>query len=580
MKKILFTFLFTTLSILIFAQTWQTKLDSRLQVNLQATATFDVLILLNQQADVSTAHFIKDKAKKGTFVFQQLQTTTATQNNVLQYLHTENIPFQSFWVVNAVWANPNRTQLEYLANLTEVAQIVENSNYEMENPIELSKRELENFAKDPTIEWGIQNIQADEVWAMGYTGQGVIVGGQDTGYDWEHFGIKSKYRGWNGTEADHNYNWHDAIRAYSDLHNSQMNDCGLDVNVPCDDHNHGTHTIGTVVGETEDSKFGVAPDAQWIGCRNMERGYGSLQTYLECFQWFLAPTDLDNLNPNPAKAPHVINNSWGCPTMEGCNTSNFIFLETAVNNLKSAGVVVVASAGNDGSDCETIQNPAAIFENSFTVGAIDQDDTLAWFSSRGLVTIDGSNRLKPNVTAPGIFVRSSIRDDKFATWAGTSMAGPHVVGLVALLISADPTLAGDVDRIEDIIEQTAIPHTLDETCGTASGMVIPNPFYGYGNINALSAVNYLLANPINIGENHLTLYPNPVHDILTIKMPNLIGTAQLQLFAANGAFILEKSYDLSGGNKIRQLSMQHLPKGIYFYRLTNGVHTFRGKVVK
>jgi serine protease AprX len=92
-----------------------------------------------------------------------------------------------------------------------------------------------------------------------------------------------------------------------------------------------------VGGPNNDSIIGVAPEAKWIGCRNMEEGDGTPSTYIECFQWFLAPTNLSNLLPDPTQAPHVINNSWGCPVSEGCNTGNFMAMELAVNALKSAG---------------------------------------------------------------------------------------------------------------------------------------------------------------------------------------------------------------------------------------------------
>ena len=126
-----------------------------------------------------------------------------------------------------------------------------------------------------------------QVWAMGYKGQGVVIAGEDTGYQWEHPALKNTYRGWDGTTADHNYNWHDAIHEISPLHNDPMpdpslNSCGLDVQYPCDDGSHGTHTMGTMIGEEGPNQIGVAPGAKWMACRNMERGYGSPTTYIEC----------------------------------------------------------------------------------------------------------------------------------------------------------------------------------------------------------------------------------------------------------------------------------------------------------
>jgi len=241
------------------------------------------------------------------------------------------------------------------------------------------------------------------------------------------------------------------------------------------------HTMGTMVGDDgEGNQIGVAPAASWIACRNMEEGWGTPSTYIECFEWFIAPTDLNNENPDPTKAPHVFANSWSCPESEGCNSSNFAVMEQVVNNVKNAGIVIVVSTGNAGNQCGTVDRPAAMYENSFSVGATRPNDTIAGFSSRGPVEIDGSGRLKPNISAPGTSVRSSVLNGNYAAYSGTSMAGPHVAGVVALLISAKPELAGQVDEIEDILEQSAVPKHTDENCGGIPGTNVPNNTYGYG----------------------------------------------------------------------------------------------------
>ena len=182
----------------------------------------------------------------------------------------------------------------------------------------------------------------------------------------------------------------------------------------------------------------------------------------------------------------MINNSWYSDATEG--TTNLFVFQTAVENLRAAGVVVVVSAGNQGSGCSTITSPA-IYDASFAVGATDSGDNIAGFSSRGPVTVDGSNRLKPNVSAPGVNIRSSVPVNSYAGgWSGTSMAGPHVVGLVALLISAHPELKGRVDGIERIIEHTAVPRTSSQSCGSVPGTAIPNNIYGWGRVDALAAL--------------------------------------------------------------------------------------------
>jgi serine protease AprX len=296
---------------------------------------------------------------------------------------------------------------------------------------------IANFGLTPStphvVEWGVQNVNAPQVWAMGFTGQGIVVGNQDTGMRWAHNALKPHYRGWNGVSADHNYNWWAAIH-------SGGGSCGPNNQAPCDDNGHGTHTTGTTTGDDgAGNRVGVAPGAKWIGCRNMDQGNGTPATYTECFQFFIAPTDLNGQNPNPALRPHVMNNSWGCPVSEGCTTR--AELEMIVNNTQAAGIFVEVSAGNAGPGCSSVNDPPAIYEASFSTGAIDITNTLASFSSRGPSTFYTPNILKPNISAPGVNVGSSTRtsDTSYGNLSGTSMAGPHVVGIVALLWSARPS---------------------------------------------------------------------------------------------------------------------------------------------
>jgi hypothetical protein len=220
----------------------------------------------------------------------------------------------------------------------------------------------------------------------------------------------------------------------------------------------------------------------------MNSGVGSPATYTECFQWFAAPTDGNGMNPDPTKAPDVINNSWGCPAFEGCSADT---LQTVIENVRAAGIVVVASAGNDGPSCGTVRDPPPLYDASFSVGATDSTDTIASFSSRGPVTVDGSNRRKPDVVAPGLSVRSAWPGGTYATASGTSMAGPHVAGLVALLLDARPDLRGRVDEIEAILERSAVPRTPGQSCGgDVIGVSVPNHVYGHGRVDALDMLQH------------------------------------------------------------------------------------------
>lgn len=462
------------------AAEWEAKVDPWVLTTANGKAT-EFLVFLGEQADLSAAYALTNKADKGAYVYDALIATAArTQRPVINALEALGLQYQTYWIANMIWVRGDLAAVQALAQRPDVAHIYANPAVRADLPA--LPAAAEDIAPN-TIEWGVQKVHAPDVWALGYTGQNVVVGGQDTGYDWDHPALKNQYRGWNGGAANHNYNWHDAIHSGGGI-------CGPDSQVPCDDHGHGTHTMGTMVGDDGGSnQIGVAPGARWIGCRNMNQGVGTPATYGECYQWFIAPTDLNNQNPDPSKAPDVINNSWGCPPSEGCTDPNVLL--TVVNNVHAAGIVTVHSAGNSGSSCSTVNEPAAIYEASFSVGATDSSDNIASFSSRGPVTVDGSNRLKPNVSAPGVNVRSSLPGTGYGNLSGTSMAGPHTVGVIALIFSAAPDLIGNPDAVETLFEQTAVPRTTTQTCGGIPGDQIPNNTYGFGRVDALNAYNGL-----------------------------------------------------------------------------------------
>jgi uncharacterized repeat protein (TIGR01451 family) len=461
------------------ASDWHGKVDPWV-LDMAARGDTEFLVQLREQADLRGASALSAKSEKGAFVRDALESIAErTQAPLRRLLASRGVEHRAFWVANMIWVRGSARLVEELAAREDVFHIYANPRVHLDAPVQRGNSEQ---ASVPTgIEWNITKVHAPDVWALGYTGQGAVVAGEDTGYQWDHPALKGKYRGWNGTSADHNYNWHDSIHSGGGV-------CGPDAQAPCDDFGHGTHTMGTMVGDDgAGNQIGMAPGAKWIGCRNMDQGNGTPATYTECFQWMIAPTDLQNMNPDPTKAPHVINNSWGCPPSEGCTDPNV--LKLVVENTRAAGIVVVVSAGNSGSGCSSVDTPAAIYAASFSVGATDSSDTIADFSSRGAVTIDGSGRLKPNVSAPGVGVRSSVPIDSYDVFSGTSMAGPHVAGLVALLLSAAPGLAGDPNAIEPVITASCVPRTTSQSCNGIPGSAIPNNTYGWGRVDALAAAN-------------------------------------------------------------------------------------------
>ena len=467
---------------------WMSKADPALLAETAGGATAEFLVVLDAQGDLSGAARLGDKVARGQYVYATLTAVAArTQAPLRALLDARGATYRAYWVTNMLWVRGDRGLVQTLAARPEVSYVYANTaqRVALPEPAVAAPR-----AAPDDIEWNIELVNAPQVWAAGVTGQGVVIGGQDTGYDWEHEALQAQYRGWDGSTADHDYNWHDAIHK-NDPHTGSGNPCGFNSAVPCDDQGHGTHTMGTMVGETATRQIGMAPGARWIGCRNMEQGWGTPATYTECYEWFIAPYPIGG-NPmtdgDPARAPHVINNSWSCLEVEGCTADDVLL--AVVEAVRAAGIVTVHSAGNTGSNCGSVENPAAIYDASFTVGATNEEDNIAGFSSRGPVLADGSARRKPDIVAPGIGVESSYPGG-YASLSGTSMAAPHVAGLVALLISAEPSLAGDVDALETAITQTALHLTSDEGCGGDTPTSVPNNVYGWGRIDALAAYESL-----------------------------------------------------------------------------------------
>jgi len=445
----------------------------------------EFFVVLADQANLSAARALPSKVEKGRFVHDALWNTSQnTQGPILRWLWERGIEHRSFYIVNAILVRGTREIAQTLAARTDVARV--EGNPEIQNvlpqPTTTAISPQPSAGERPkTIEPGIAYTHAPNVWALGFRGQGITVAGADTGQRWTHNALKPQYRGWDGQNANHDYNWHDSI------HDSVGNPCGNDSPQPCDDNGHGTHTIGTVVGDDgAGNQIGMAPGAKWIGCRNMDQGNGTPARYIECMEFFLAPYPV-NGNPNqgdPLKAPDITSNSWVCPPSEGCSANT---LQAAVEAQAAAGIMMVAGAGNDGSNCSTIMYPPAIYGASYTVGALNTGtDTIAGFSSRGPVTIDGSNRLKPDITAPGTNTRSSYNtsDNAYVSLSGTSMATPHIAGAMALLWCARPELRHDIPGSRTALDNAA--HFIASTqCGDSGP---PNNVYGWGRVDISAAV--------------------------------------------------------------------------------------------
>ena len=449
----------------------------------------EFFVVLAEQADLTGAAALPTKNEKSHYVHDTLwNKSQATQGPLLQLLRERGLEHQSFYIVNAILVKGGREIAEMLAARPDVARVEGNPHIQNSFPQPAAAADVPSQPATPAaIEAGINYTHAPSVWALGFTGQSIVVASADTGVRWTHNALKPHYRGWDGITADHDYNWHDSIHTGGGV-------CGPDSPQPCDDFFHGSHTTGTAIGSDGGAnQIGMAPGAKWIACRNMDQGVGTPARYMECMEFFLAPYPVggDPGQGDPTKAPDITINSWGCPTSEGCSINT---LQAAVEGQAAAGIMMVVAAGNSGSACSTVTDPPSFYEASYTAGALNTGtDTIASFSSRGPATVDGSGRIKPDIAAPGTNTRSASNssDNAYAFASGTSMATPHIAGAMALLWSAVPSLQNQIDASRAALNNAAV-HISSTQCGAAGP---PNNVFGWGRVDIFAAVTSATPTP-------------------------------------------------------------------------------------
>jgi len=458
--------------------------DDRIFRGLAAGERTPFLVVLKDRADLADARTIADRRERRRVVYEILRARAEVAQAALrQRLEAAGVTYRPHFLVDMIEVEGDAGLAAELAGRSDVESIAADLPAAMSRPRPAGPDAAPR--QSDVVEPNVAKVRAPDLWDLGFEGQGVVVGVADTGFQWNHPALVGQYR---GNAASHDYAWHDAI------HDAAVgNPCGSDAPAPCDDEGHGTGTAGLAVGDGgPGNRIGVAPGATLIGCRNMDRGVGTPARYTECFEWMLAPTDSRGLEPRPDLGADVINNSWTCPRSEGCTDPGV--LRTVVDNLRAAGIAVVFAAGNDGSEldgvpaCFTIDEPPSIYGSAITVGATSLDDAIATFSGVGPVALDGSNRLKPDLVAPGVALRTSAPSNVYAeSFTGTSAAAPEVTGAIALLWSAAPEMAGDVDRSEQALERGAAALTASVSCGGYSGENVPNPVYGWGRLDVKAA---------------------------------------------------------------------------------------------
>lgn len=417
-----------------------------------------VVIYLHEQADPDAATDGAPGADetRARVVSALQDTATRSQAPLIPYLDEAKTTgdveqYTQFWIVNAIAVQARPAVIHKLAARPEVAS-VRLDHYRQWITEEIPNLKSQITHLQPSIqnsqspEWGISKIRADEVGSsLQISGTGVVVAGVDTGVDWLHPALQANYRGYNPhSPANHADNWHDAT--------------DLGAIYPVDDNGHGTHTMGTIAGR---GGIGVAPGAQWIAVKVLNRAGGAYDSWIHAgFQWLLAP------GGDPGMAPDVVNCSWG-------NDNGYLTtFQADLQTLRAMSIFVVFSNGNKGPIAGTVGSPASLPE-AFAVGATDEYDLVTYFSSRGPSPWE---EIRPHVTAPGVNVRSSMPGGGYGLKQGTSMAAPHVSGIAALLRSVSPTLS--ITRTAYIITSTAIP----------LGTPVPNNDTGWGRVDAFAAV--------------------------------------------------------------------------------------------
>jgi bacillopeptidase F len=478
-----------TISPALQAQMDRTAPDSHMSIIVHQTEQAPI-------ADISRELQIANATRQERHrrIVVSLQEAARSQEPLLAYLDGQMVAgsvlgYTSYWISNLTVVQATQDEIRRIAARPDVDWVEPNFEVQLITPIggipQIGPYSGEEGGpRGIGVSPGIRAVRAPEVWyQLGYTGAGRIVANLDTGVDGNHPALNTRWRGYQGQNPWQEC-WLDVL--------------GTNTQFPTDTNSHGTHVMGTETGlgaATEDT-VGVAWGAQWIACNAINQGVGGGfdQDVITAYQWFSDPDG----NPNTTDdVPDVVQNSWRINESFG---GNYTDCDTrwwnAIDNCEAVGVVTTWSAGNEGPGGTSIGSPpdrATTFYNATSVGAVDATNfgwpyPIAGFSSRGPTgcNVPAERKIKPEVVAPGVDVYSSVPGGGYSqSFSGTSMAGPHVAGIVGLLREANPNL--DVDAVKQILMQTA----RDE------GAAGEDNTYGWGFVDAYAAV---VAATVGFGE--------------------------------------------------------------------------------
>jgi subtilisin family serine protease len=493
------------------------KVESRVLNAVLTDGTSSFVIEIAEKADLSKAYTLTDWSERGWYVYNTLrEVAERTQKPILEILKKRGLNYESFFAANEIAVQGgNFNTLSEIAALPAVGHIrFPRIIYLESNFISIHKTTVTQ-ATINSLAWGITDTNADDFWSeFGLQGDGLIVANIDTGVQWDHPALDQAYKC--GTDSSNPACWADPA-----------NICGGSA---CDNNGHGTHTMGTMVGDDDPTlayQVGMAPNAQWIACKGCETDECSEASLNACADWIIAPAG------DPANRPHIVNNSWG-----GVGGNNWYLAK--VEAWRAAGIFPAFSAGNSGPSCGSLGSPGDYQESFATANHMDTR-VISSTSSRGPSTFGDNPYTKPNISAPGTGINSSFLGGGYTSISGTSMASPHVAGAVALLWSCNPSLIGNISTTFELLQDTADSPTDEGNCGAPTDGK-GNFTYGYGYLNVFAAG--LQVCPTGDLYGTVTDGTTPVEGA-TVTAENGTGLSLNTLTNADGAYTL------------------HLPEGSY-----------------
>lgn len=508
----------------------------------------EVMVLMKDQYNRTElcrkAEFIPSRAERRDYVVKELKTfAEASQYDLmltLNELEQQGLvtSIHSLWSANALYFTTTEEVMQSLMQRSDIESITPVIEHQC---IPDPETRIDHQVLYEYIAPNIRQVNADQVWEQGNTGQGVVVAVVDTGVNYNHVDIASHL--WDGGEEFPNHGY--------DVYNFDDD--------PMDDNGHGSHCAGIVCGDgTAWLATGVAPQATLMCVKSAgEEGNSGAVNIVKGMEWAVE------------HGCDLINMSLGIARAEMADKE---LLRHSCDALLDAGIVVIAAAGNEGS--ETMQNLCPIPNNVrvpggcpppyldpdqmenpgglscvICVGAVDENDSVATFTSHGPVTWEnteysdypyqpGIGLIRPDVCAPGEMIWSlkynNIYDYDYRS--GTSQATPCVAGIVALMLHENPELTPAA--ICQILEETALKLT-----PTKSNLT------GVGRVDALAAVQ-------------AAAEWDAVNESLDISEDNFDASTQ-------------RIYDLTG----RVVNTNNLAPGIYIIQDINGEKVKTRKIV-